>query len=125
MGSAPIGFYYPCHPRKSVADLLVATAAILQGNKFRRGVSKEMLAASHDYEVKGNYMTSFPALVLLQAAVSDQEALSEMNDLGVLMLVGFVLAVAVAIGLTVIRLKIREKKPATPQFISIHSQEKD
>lgn len=88
-------------------------------------MSKGVLAASHDCEMKGNYMTSFPALVLLQAAVSDHEALSEMNDLGIMMLVGFVLAVVVAIGLTVVRLKIREKKPATSQFISIHSQEED
>ena len=63
------------------------------------------------------------ALFLLQAAVVDQDALAEMNDLGIVMLVGFVLAVAVAIALTVIRLKIREKKPATPQFVSISSRE--
>ena len=65
------------------------------------------------------------ALVLLQATTADQDALSEMNDMGIAMLVGFVLAVAAAIALTVIRLKIREKKPETPQFISIHSREED
>ena len=79
--------------------------------------------------MKGKYMlivTTFgSALVLLQATVADQDALSEMNDMGLVMLIGFVLAVAGAIALTVIRLKIREKKPEAPQFISIHSREED
>ena len=61
--------------------------------------------------------------MLLQAAAGDQEALSEMNDLGMWMLGGFVIAVAGAIALTVIRIKMREKKPEMPQFISISSRE--
>ncbi|HKR58595.1 MAG TPA: hypothetical protein VJS64_02590 [Pyrinomonadaceae bacterium] len=63
------------------------------------------------------------AIVLAQAASSDQEALSDMNDLGMLMLGGFVLAVATAIGLTVIRLKLRDKKPEAPKFVSISSRD--
>ena len=62
-------------------------------------------------------------VVLVQAASSDQTALSEMNDLGMLMLGGFVLAVAAAIALTVIRLRIREKKQDLPQFVSISSRD--
>lgn len=65
------------------------------------------------------------ALVLLQATAADQDTLSEMNDMGMAMLIGFVLAVAGAIALTVIRLKIREKKPEAPQFISIQSRDED
>lgn len=65
------------------------------------------------------------ALGILQGSGIDSEALSEMNDLGTIMLVGFVLAVLAAIALTVIRLRIREKKPDEPQFISINSREKD
>lgn len=61
--------------------------------------------------------------VLSQGAVADQEALSDMNDLGIWMLGGFVLAVAGAIALTVIRLRIREKRPESPQFVSISSRE--
>ncbi len=61
--------------------------------------------------------------VVVQAASSDQTALSEMNDLGMLMLGGFVLAVAAAIALTVIRLRIREKKQNEPQFVSISSRD--
>ena len=63
------------------------------------------------------------AIVWLQAASSDQEALSDMNDLGFLMLGGFVLAVATAIALTVIRLKLRDKKPQEQRFVSINSRE--
>lgn len=63
------------------------------------------------------------SIVLVQAASSDQTALSEMNDLGMLMLGGFVLAVAAAIALTVIRLRIREKKQDVPQFVSISSRD--
>jgi hypothetical protein len=62
-------------------------------------------------------------IVLVQTASSDQTALSEMNDLGMLMLGGFVLAVAAAIALTVIRLRIREKKQDVPQFVSISSRD--
>jgi heme/copper-type cytochrome/quinol oxidase subunit 2 len=62
-------------------------------------------------------------IVVVQAASSDQSALSEMNDLGMLMLGGFVLAVAAAIALTVIRLRIREKKQNEPQFVSISSRD--
>jgi len=62
-------------------------------------------------------------IVLVQAASNDQTALSEMNDLGMLMLGGFVLAVAAAIALTVIRLRIREKKQDVPQFVSISSRD--
>jgi hypothetical protein len=62
-------------------------------------------------------------VVVVQAASNDQTALSEMNDLGMLMLGGFVLAVAAAIALTIIRLRIRDKKQDVPQFVSISSRD--
>lgn len=62
-------------------------------------------------------------VVVVQAAGNDQTALSEMNDLGMLMLGGFVLAVAAAIALTIIRLRIRDKKQDVPQFVSISSRD--
>ena len=65
------------------------------------------------------------AAVMVQAAAGDQETFSDMNDLGLWMLGGFVLAVAGAIALTVIRLKIREKKPDAQQFVSISSQKEE
>jgi heme/copper-type cytochrome/quinol oxidase subunit 2 len=88
-----------------------------------------LLAASHEYAVKGNYMlivtTLGSALLYLQAAPADQDALSEMNDLGMYMLLGFVIAVLGAVALTIIRLRIRDKKPEAPQFISIQAREED
>jgi hypothetical protein len=62
-------------------------------------------------------------VVVVQATGNDQTALSEMNDLGMLMLGGFVLAVAAAIALTIIRLRIRDKKQDVPQFVSISSRD--
>ena len=64
-------------------------------------------------------------LGILKIFVSDEDVLGEMNDLGIFMLAGFVLAVVVAIGLTIIRLRLREKRPQAAQFISIHSREED
>ena len=63
--------------------------------------------------------------VILEIFTSDADALADMNDLGTLMLGGFILALVGAIAITVIRLKIREKKPQAPQFISINSREED
>ena len=65
------------------------------------------------------------ALIVFQGSSVDSDALSEMNDLGTIMLAGFILAVFGAIALTVIRIRIREKKPDQPQFISINSREED
>ena len=45
------------------------------------------------------------------------------DDLGKLLLGGTVAAIVLAIGFTVIRLRIREKKPQTSGFISISSVE--
>jgi hypothetical protein len=64
-------------------------------------------------------------LSLLEIFVSDADPLGEMNDLGTLMLGGFILAVMAAIALTIIRLRIRDKKPASKPFISINSREEE
>lgn len=61
--------------------------------------------------------------IVLKIITSNSDALAEMNDLGTLMLGGFILAVVAAIALTIIRLRIREKKPAAPPFISIGSRD--
>jgi hypothetical protein len=65
----------------------------------------------------------FHVLVVFEIFTSDADALADMNDLGTLMLGGFVLALVGAIAITVIRLRIREKKPQATQFISINSRE--
>jgi hypothetical protein len=60
------------------------------------------------------------AILLIQ-----EEIASDFNDLGRLLLGGFVLAVAVAIGFTFVRLRLRDKKVATPEFLSINSVERE
>lgn len=53
-----------------------------------------------------------------------QETATDFNDLGKLMLGGLVAAILIAAALTVIRLKLRGKKPP-PSFISITAPEND
>lgn len=48
-----------------------------------------------------------------------QDATSDFQDLGKLLLGGFVLAAGGGIAFTVIRLRMREKKPPAAEFISI------
>jgi predicted permease len=52
-----------------------------------------------------------------------QETNTDFNDLGKLMLAGFVAAIVVALGFTFVRFKLREKSPQTSDFISINSTE--
>jgi hypothetical protein len=91
-------------------------------------VSKEvLLAASHLSAVKGNRMVTaallISVMVVLQISTPEADALADMNDLGTLMLGGFILAVVAAVALTIVRLRIREKKPEARQFISISSRD--
>ena len=50
-----------------------------------------------------------------------QEAQTDFQDLGKLLLGGVAAAIVVAIAFTFIRLKLRDKKPQTSPFISIAS----
>ncbi|MBA2524400.1 MAG: hypothetical protein H0V18_01260 [Pyrinomonadaceae bacterium] len=54
-----------------------------------------------------------------------EEIATDFNDLGKLLLGGFVLAVAIAIALTFVRLRLRDKKGPTSEFISINSSERE
>ncbi len=54
-----------------------------------------------------------------------QESTTAFNDLGKLLLGGVAAAIVLAIALTLVRLRLRDKKPQTSNFISISSaQEK-
>jgi hypothetical protein len=53
-----------------------------------------------------------------------QENTGNFDDLGKLLLGGVVAAIVVAVGFTVVRFRLRDKKPQTSNFISI-SSEKD
>ncbi len=60
------------------------------------------------------------AILLIQ-----EEIATDFNDLGKLLLGGFVLALVVAIALTFVRLRLRDKKAPTSEFISISSVERE
>jgi hypothetical protein len=67
-------------------------------------------------------MNFFPLLLNLQETTSTTAAF---DDLGKLLLGGTVAAIVVAIGFTLIRLRMRDKKPQTSNFISISSVENE
>jgi len=62
-------------------------------------------------------------ITILEILSPDFDALADMNDLGTLMLGGFILAVVAAVVLTIVRLRIREKKPEAAHFISINARD--
>jgi hypothetical protein len=55
--------------------------------------------------------------------VSDVAA-SDFDDIGKLMLGGFLAAIAVALLFTFIKLRLRDKRPRGSDFLSINSQDK-
>ena len=63
-------------------------------------------------------LTCHLALVTISLLQSES---SDFGDLGKTLLVGFVLAVAAGVTFTVVRLRMREKKPPAAQIISINS----
>lgn len=54
-----------------------------------------------------------------------QEVQTDFQDLGTLLLVGVVAAIAISIGFTFVRLKLRDKRPQTSPFISIATKGED
>jgi len=67
-------------------------------------------------------MNFFPLLLNLQETTTTTAAF---DDLGKLLLGGTIAAIVVAIGFTLIRLRMRDKKPQTSNFISISSVENE
>ena len=61
----------------------------------------------------------------LATLLMQEEIASDFNDLGRLLLGGFALAVAVALGFTFVRLRLRDKKLPTSEFISISPVERE
>jgi len=57
--------------------------------------------------------------VCLVGEVQGQDVQTDFNDLGKLMLVGFAAAIVFALAFTFVRLRLREKNPEQPGFISI------
>jgi hypothetical protein len=54
-----------------------------------------------------------------------EEAETNFNDLGKLLLGGVAAAIVFAVAFTFVRLRLRDKKPPTSNFISISSSEKN
>jgi hypothetical protein len=52
-----------------------------------------------------------------------QDTTTDFNDLGKLLLGGVVAAIVIAVTFTLVRFKLRDKKPPTSSFISIGSVE--
>ena len=53
-----------------------------------------------------------------------QETQTNFDDLGKLLLGGVAAAIVVAVGFTLVRFRLRDKKPQTSNFISISSDKK-
>ena len=62
---------------------------------------------------------------LLSSVILLQEAVTDFQDLGKLLLGGFAIAIVVAIAFTFVRLRLRDKKPQQSGFISIGAQPDD
>lgn len=61
---------------------------------------------------------------MLLMELLQENATSSFDDLGKLLLYGVAAAIIVAVGFTVVRFRLRDKKPPTSNFISISSEEK-
>ena len=68
-------------------------------------------------------MILFPLCSNSLLLLNFQEATGAFDDLGKLLVGGVVAAIVLAIGFTVIRMRMRDKKPQAPSFISISSVE--
>ena len=59
---------------------------------------------------------------MLLMELLQENATSGFDDLGKLLLYGMAAAIVVAVGFTVVRFRMRDKKPPTSSFISINSE---
>jgi len=57
--------------------------------------------------------------MLLMTLLQENSATSSFDDLGKLLLYGVAAAIVVAVGFTVVRFRMQDKKPPTSKFISI------
>ena len=71
-------------------------------------------------------MTLFQlCLNFLLINLQETTATGAFDDLGKLLLGGVVAAIVLALGFTIIRMRMRDKKPQTSSFISINAVEDD
>lgn len=60
-------------------------------------------------------------MIALITLLQETSATTDFNDLGKLLLGGVAAAIVVAVGLTLVRFKLQDKKPRASNFISISS----
>lgn len=64
-------------------------------------------------------------LLLCLLFVSDETPTAAFDDMGKLLLGGTVAAVIVAVGFTLVRFRMRDKKPQTSDFLSISAVDRE
>ena len=70
-------------------------------------------------------MTFTLEFAILYSVVFLQDVGTDFQDLGTLLLGGVALAIVVAVAFTLVRFRLRDKKPQGSSFISIGSQTND
>jgi hypothetical protein len=88
------------------------------------------VAAGHKNTLQKGVTAMFSSLIavycILNLLLSEETSASSFDDLGKLLMGGVFAAVAVAVAFTLVRLRLRDKKPPSTSFISISSvPEKD
>jgi hypothetical protein len=68
--------------------------------------------------------TFFSATNLVLSLVQESEISADFNDLGKLMLGGFAAAIAVALTFTLVKMRLRDRKPRAADVLSINATEK-
>jgi hypothetical protein len=64
---------------------------------------------------------SLISVYLLLAMLYQENATADFADLGKLMVAGLGVSIIIAVSFTIIRFRLRDKKPQTDNFISINS----
>ena len=65
------------------------------------------------------------AYCILNFLFYEENVVSTFDDLGKLLMGGVLAAIAVAVAFTVVRFRLRDRKPPASSFISISSTDKD
>jgi hypothetical protein len=61
-------------------------------------------------------------MIAVLSLLQEASVTTDFNDLGKLLVGGVAAAIVVAVGLTLVRFKLQDKKPPRSNFISINSQ---
>ena len=70
-------------------------------------------------------LLSLLTLLSLLQETTGETPTTAFNDLGKLLLGGMIAAIVVAVGFTLVRFKLQDKKPPTSKFVSISSPQEN